>query len=297
MKKISPQIKLKIIELSKCFWYWNSFYSFYSSVLGISKRKLEIKFPKDSYNKYSATETILEELEENNQTDKIKEIISNFYKLDKPFDKNDNPKYNEALQDLKAFKENVGKDIIEEEIQKRDFEKNLEKQRKEDLIEKERRNKIEKIKNEFYDFSKVTEQRKKQERGYWLEKNFYELLELENIEHGKPYKNKNEQIDGHLKFKSFDYLVETKWTESQVKQKDISIFEGKLATKGQSTRGFILSISGFDDSAIQSAQNGTPRIIFMDAVEFISILELRCKLYDILLTKENNLVKFGKVYK
>lgn len=55
-QKISPEIKLEIISLSKCFWFWSSYYGFYSSVLGVSKRKLEVKFPKDSYNKYTATE-------------------------------------------------------------------------------------------------------------------------------------------------------------------------------------------------------------------------------------------------
>ena len=243
------------------------------------------------------TENILEELEENNKIDKIEEIISNFYQLDKPFDKSVNLNYKEALQDLEAFKKIVGKDIVEEKIKKENFEKELKKQKNEDLIEQERKNRIEAIKNKFFEFSKATEQKEKQERGYWLEKAFYELLELEKFDYGKSYRKKYEQIDGHLKFGSFDYLIEIKWTKKPVKQKDISEFEGKLTTKAQSTRGLILSVSGFDDSSIEKAEKGTPKMIFVDAGELISVLELRSKLYDILLTKENNLVKFGKVYK
>jgi len=297
MKKISPKIKIKIVELSKCFWYWNSFYTFYSSILGVSKRKLAIQYPKDLYNKYSATEKILEILEENGNIDKITEIISNFYNLDKPFDKNDNPNYKEALIELKEFKQIVGKDIFEEEKERGKFIEQLNERKNRDNIEREKSQKLENIKDQFLNFAKVTLQEDKQKRGYWLEKVFYELLQVEQIEHSKPYKKEYEQIDGHFRFKSFDYLVEIKWTDSLIIQKDISIFEGKLSTKGQSTRGFILSIAGFDQSAIQAAKGKNPRLIFMDGAEFLSILEERSTFYDIMHHKEYNLVKFGKVYK
>ncbi len=296
-QKISPEIKLKIISLSKCFWFWNSYYNFYSSVLGVAKRKLEVKFPKNSYNKYTVTEIILDELEESENVDKIKEIISNFYNLEKPFDKNDNPKYEEAVFELKEFKNIVGKDVLQEEMGKKEFKEKLKKRKIEDSLEKEKNKKLDKMKNKFLEYAKITTQKEKQERGFWLEKSFYELLELEQIRNTKSYRNGHEQIDGHFKFKAFDYLVEIRWTDSQVKQKDISIFDGKLATKGQSTRGFILSISGFDKSAVDTATKGKPKLIFMDASEFMSILDGRNKFYDIFLSKEDGLARFGKVYK
>ena len=296
-QKISPEIKLKIISLSKCFWFWSSYYGFYSSVLGVSKRKLEVKFPKDSYNKYTATEIILDELEENGNVNKIKEIASNFYNLKKPFDKNDNPKYGEALLELEEFKKIVGKDVVQEEIEKKEFQEKLKQNKIDDSIEKVKLKKLEEIKNKFFEFAKLTTQKDKQERGFWLERAFYKILELERIEHKKSYKNGYEQIDGQFKFKSFDYLVEIKWTATTVKQKDISIFDKKIETKGQSTRGFILSISGFCESAVNIATKNNPRLIFMDVTEFISVLDGRNKFYDIFLTKEDNLVKLGKVYK
>lgn len=296
-QKISPEVKLKIIALSKCFWFWNSYYGFYSSVLDISKRKLEIKFPKDVYNKYKVTDIILEELEENGNVNKIKEIASNFYNLEKPFDKNDNPKYKEAVIELMEFKKIVGKDLIQEEIKKNEFKEKLKQNKINDSMEKVKSKKIKEIKDKFFEFIKLTTEKDKKERGFWLEKIFYEILELEQMEHKKSYRKGYEQIDGQFKFKSFDYLVEIKWTESKVKQKDVSIFNGKLATKGQSTRGFILSISGFDESAIHIATKDKPKLIFMDASEFMSILEDRNKFYDVFLTKEDSLVRFGKVYK
>ncbi|MBS3767998.1 MAG: restriction endonuclease [Candidatus Cloacimonetes bacterium] len=297
MKNIKPEIKMKIISLSKCFWYWNSFYSFYSTILEIPKRKLEIRIPKNSNNKYTATEKILDNLERMGENNKIKEKISNFYKLNEPFDKNDNPRYIEAQKELKEFKNIVGKDVVEDEIKKREFKNKLEEQKQKDLMEQERRKKLEEIKNKFYEYTKVDSIKEKQNRGYWLEEYFYKLLELENIEHSKPYKTKTEQVDGHFKFKSFDYLVEIRWRKEQVKQKDISIFEGKIDSKGQSTRGFMLSISGFDQSAIMAAERKNPKLIFMDGNELNNILERITTFYDIFCQKEHILVKYGKVYK
>jgi len=297
IKKITPKIKLKIIQLSKCFWYWNNFYSFYSTILGVPKSKLEVKLPKRLYNKYEATQAILEFLERKGKVQVIKEIVKNLYRLDKPFDKEDNQNYKEALIELREFKKIVGKDIIEDEIKKREFKKKLEKRKKNDLIEQEKKRSLESIKNKFYEYITAATKERKQERGYWLEKAFYELLEIEQIEHSTPYRTKDEQIDGHFKLKSFDYLVEIRWRDSQVGKNDIAVFDRKISTKGQSTRGFILSISGFAENSIQEAQRNKPRLIFMDGSEFVNILEGRNTFFDILCNKEYNLVKYGKVYK
>ncbi len=293
-KRILPEIKLKLISLSaKCFWYWSSYYSFYGSILGISARKLELKFPKD--NKYKVTESILEMLEEENRIDEINNIISSFYKLDNPFDKNDNNKYTEAQSELVEFKKSVGKDVVEEEIKKKEFAKNIQQSKNKSDLEKEKSKKIEELKEKFFRYSR--ENNKAQERGYWLEEVFFKVLDLEQVENTKPYKTKTEQIDGHFKYNKFDYLVEIKWQKSEIKQKDIDIFDGKLRSKAQSTRGLFLSISSFSDSAIAAAQNkNSPRIIFMDVQDLISLLERRMTFLDIFKTKEDKFVRLGIVY-
>ena len=297
MKKKLPEIRLKIINLSKCFWFWSSFYNFYAQILSISKRKLELKFPKEFNNKYHATEIILDELESHGNIEKIEEIASAFYNLREPFDKEKNPKFEEAKQELKDFRNLLGDDVLETELKKKDFKKEIEKRRNKDLLEKAKIDKIRKIKDTFLKYTKETGQPKKQERGFWLERIFHEILELEQIEHKKSYKTETEQIDGYFKFNKFDYLVETKWTDNLVTQNDISIFDGKLLNKGQSTRGFMLSISGFTDSAVKRATTTPPKIILMDGSEFLSILENYYSFYDLFTTKVDNFVRFGKVYK
>lgn len=293
-KRISLETKTKIISLSgKIFWYWKSFYNFYAPILEISSRKLENKMPRGFYNKYEATEKILEELEANGNIDSIKIIVSEFYNLSTPFDKNDNPKYQEAKIELLEFKKNVGKDVLEEKNKKDDFKKQIEKRRVKNELEKMKSKKIQEIKKKFFELAYSTD---RQVAGFYLEKALYQILELEKIDHHKPYKTDTEQIDGYFNFDKWDYLVEIKWTIEKVKQKDVSIFDGKIKRKAQSTRGVILSISGFDDSAVIFASGDSPKIIFLDMQDFINVLDERLEIKDILKTKIDKLVRYGKVY-
>lgn len=294
MKKISPNIKLKIIELSNCFWYWNSFYIFYASAMGISARELERKYPKDSHNKYKISEFILDDLE--NDIDKIKNIVSAFYKMRTPHEKNENIKYNQALVSLKEFKDMIGSDVINDEIEQKKIEKRIKNNKHDSDLIIERKRKLNGIKKEFYENIKLIIQEDKQKRGFWLEKKVYELLEMEGIECSPPYKTKTEQIDGHMKFKSFDYLIEVKWTDNQFKQFDVSVFDGKIKNKAQSNRGLVLSINGFGSGAIEAAKENR-NLIFMDGQDLVSILEEYVTFFDFLITKEDQLVRLGLAYK
>lgn len=294
MKKISPNIKLKIIELSSCFWYWKSFYIFYSSILGISVAQLEKKYPKNIYNKYSATESILDSIE--NDKEKLDEVVKAFFELEKPFEKDVNPKYQEAQIKLNEFKNLVEKYVKSTNYDNKLDKEKLERTREENSINLEKYKKLEDIKLKFYEKLEYTTLEKKKERGFWLEKVFYEILELENIDHSGSYRTKTEQIDGHLKFGSFDYLVEIKWTKDPIKQKDVNIFLGKIKNKAQSNRGFMLSISGFDQSAVDASKTDR-NLIFMDVMDFISVVEQRSTFYDLMKTKEDILVKHGLPYK
>lgn len=297
MKKLSPDIKLRIVNLSKCFWFWDQFYIVYSSILWISKRNLELKFPRTQYNKFKITELILDLLEERLDEKALQEVISYFYKLDKPFDKDKNSHYTHALEELNEFKKVVWKDVIEEHVNQKEFTKQIEQRKKVDQLSTEKSKNITTIKEKFFDYIKAVEQKEKQERGFWLEDAFYKLLELEWIDYSPPYKTETEQIDWKFSLKTFDYLVEVKWTDASVKQQEISIFEWKLKRKWQSTRWFILSVNWFDESAVLAASWDSPRMIFMDASDFIGILQQTLSFSDIFSDKEDKLVRFWKVYK
>lgn len=294
---INPSIIIKIKNLSKCFWYWENYYIVYSSLLWIPKESLKNKYPKEVYNnKYIITEKILLDLQENWKEEIIKNIISYFYTLNEPFDKDKNPWYSDAIEELKDFKSLMWKDPIKEEIEKNKFQEKIQNKIKEDNIWIEKSKKLEDIKNEFISLNN-DKSIAPQKRGFILETLFYNIILLESLIHNKPYKTEFEQIDWSIKYWSFDYLVEIKWTEEPVKQKDVSIFDWKIKRKWLSTRWLILSINWFDDSAISSAEWDHPKMFFIDWGEFFSVLSGYKTISDILHEKEDNLARIWKVYK
>ena len=148
-KSISPDIKLKLIELSgKCFWFWSTYYNFYSAILETSSGRLEKRFPRDQYNKFKATEILLDELSESGKEKSIKEIISAFYKMGAPHDKGENPNYEDAKLLLRDFKQTVGKDVVEEELKNQKFQEGLKESKKKGDIEKEKETQSEIIRGE-----------------------------------------------------------------------------------------------------------------------------------------------------
>lgn len=294
---INPTILIKIKNLSKCFWFWEDYYIVYSSLLWVSKEDLKRKYPQHLYNKYSVTECILADLYNNWKNDIIKNIVSYFYNLSKPFDKDKNPSYSLALEELKDFRDFMWKDPIKDEIEKLKAHEEIKSKIIKDEIWIEKNKRLENIKNEFIFLNSSEGEKNKQARWFRLEDLFYDVLELELISHSRSYKTSTEQIDGYLKYWSFDYLVEMKWTDDKVKQQDVAIFEWKIKKKWLSTRGIILSISWFDESAISYAEWDHPKMFFIDSVEFINVLLWYTTMFDILHQKEDNLSRFWKVYK
>ena len=113
-----------------------------------------------------------------------------------------------------------------------------------------------------------------QQRGFRLETLFFDLLHLEELEHTPPYRTPGrEQIDGHFKYEKFDYLVEVKWINGLTKQDALSIFDGKIRGKAQSTRGLFLAADGFDDNAVKKFSGDAPRIVLMTGEDLALILE------------------------
>ncbi|RKW21874.1 hypothetical protein D8B46_06580 [Candidatus Gracilibacteria bacterium] len=292
MKKLSFQNQSKIKNLCPLlFWYRDDFYSFFANILECSKSDLEYKYPRN-LNKYFITEQILHILTE----EQLKIFLSELYNLKEPLGGDNNPNYREGLQKLKDFKNEIGKDVLEQELKEKELQNNLEKLRKDDELERFKNQQKENIYIKFLEYSKKEDNL--QERGFWLEKIFFELMEIENIEHTKSYRTNYEQIDGSVKLDTFTYLFEAKWQTSIVVQKDIAIFDGKIQGKAQSTRGIFLSISGFADSAVGWAQNReSPRLIFIDGQEFVEVLQGYNTIHDLLLKKEYNLTHYGIVYR
>lgn len=276
-----------------CFWFWAEFHSFLRSS-GVSSQLIK-KFPQGVYSKYDVMRNILDELDSKQNHTVIQNIVSNFYRLKAPIDKV-NLDINKAKLLLQEFREAVGNDPIERAVEDLQRKKKQEEARRQSDKTQSQLRRLTELHNKFlaiFGSKELTPQKK----GYELEKMFYELLELEEFDFSKPYRKSGEQIDGHFKYEKFDYLVEIKWKKGQIKQPDLSIFDGKIRGKAQSTRGFFLAMNGFDDNAVQKYSGDNPRMILMDGQELTIILEGRRTFFDCLKYKVDAIVRLGDIYK
>jgi len=293
MKKINFELKESIVSLSgACFWYWNSFYSFLDSC-GVPKA-LQNKYPKESYNKYQVMRNILEYLEDKNKVDIINNIISSLFKLKNAVDR-DSLDEKKAKILLKEFRDLVGNDPIEKEIERRKIEESRNSHKNTVDENKSQKKRLDDL-NVFFISLTTTTEYTPQQRGYKLEDIFCDLLQLSELEYSRPYKTPDgEQIDGHFKYEKFDYLIETKWEDGLIKQKDLSVFDGKIKGKAQSTRGLFLSANGFDENAINKFSGDSPRIILMTGEDLAMVLNGRILFHDAMKAKIEAIVRYGNI--
>jgi restriction endonuclease Mrr len=292
-KKLSFEAKEKIVELAgACFWYWNGFYSFLDSC-GVPK-SLQNKYPREAYNKYTMMRAILGDLDQAGNIELIGSIASGFYRLKGPMDR-DQLDEKKAKRLLAEFREAIGDDPIEAEIKKREIER-AEVFREQSMTDRRAQSKrLEDLNAEFQGLTTASDITP-QQRGFKLEQLFFQLLHLSEFEHTKPYRTPGqEQIDGHFRHEKFDYLVEAKWTKELTKQPDLSIFDGKIRGKAQSTRGFFISANGFDNMAVQKYSGDSPRIILMTGEDLALILGGRVLFVDAMKAKVDAIVRFGKI--
>ena len=290
-KKLSFEIKQQMVTLAgTCFWYWDSLYNFLDSC-GVH-RDASRRFPKD--NKYNVMRNVLSYLEDRGDLDTINTIVSNFYRLKGAVDR-DKLDNDRAKCLLKEFRDAVGNDPIDREVENRErektkaaFEQSL-TERKSQII------RLEELNNRFISLASTTEFTP-QQRGFRLEELFFDLLQFSEFEYTPPYRTPgNEQIDGHFSYEKFDYLVESKWEKDATKQSDLSVFDGKIRGKAQSTRGFFLSATGFGETAIQKYSGDAPRIVLMTGEDLALVLSGHLSFFDAMKAKVDAIVRHGNI--
>ena len=293
-KHLAFDVKEMMVTLSgACFWYWNSFNSFLDSS-GVPRR-LQSRYPRESFNKYEKMRNILNDLEEAGNEDVINRLVSNLYRLRGPMDR-EKLDVRRASELLGEFRTLVGDDPIQSEIERREREKV--RTRREESIKghQSRQRNLDKMSvdfNELVTSSNITPQA----RGFALERLLFELLTHFEFECHQPYRTPSgEQIDGHFRYEKFDYLVEVKWTEGLTKSPDLSVFDGKIRDKAQSTRGLFVSANGFAEKAIAKFSGNSPRIVLMTGEDLALVLSGRTTLDDAMRAKIDALVRKGEIF-
>lgn len=289
IKRLDFNVKNKLINLSGvCFWYWNTFYSFLESC-GVPS-SIYRSFGKDG-SKYQVMRSILELLERQQRYDIIEKISIQFYNF-VPSEEGGVDK-ERACRILNEFRELVGSSLLDKAVDNKEVKKRAEEREK---IAQERVLFKEKLQGLKDNFLKLNTSSDKQKRGFEIETLFFDLLQLEEFDIHRPYRNIGEQLDGHFRYEKFDYIVEIKWTDDVSKQADLSIFDGKIRGKGQSTRGLFFSVNGFDKNAVTKFSGDSPRIILMDGQDFLLVFEEMTTFYDLMKLKTDALARKGDIY-
>jgi len=294
MKKLDFEVKEKMVALSgACFWFWNSYYSFLESC-GVPRRLIQ-KFPKDAYNKYDLMRNVLSALEDSKDWETINAIISNFYKMRGPLDR-DQLDGRKAKILLNEFRELIGNDPIEEEIRRQAQAKARKRYEQSIGQYKSKSEQLNALNVRFVELASggvISPQA----RGFALEDLFFDVLAHSEFEFTPPYRTtQGEQIDGHFRYEKFDYLVEAKWTDGITKQPELSVFDGKIRGKAQSTRGFFISANGFDENAIRKFSGDAPRIILMTGEDIALVLNGQIDFSDATKAKVDAIVRKGRIY-
>lgn len=112
-----------------------------------------------------------------------------------------------------------------------------------------------------------------QSRGLLFEKLLIDIFGFEEIEAEGAFKLDGEQIDGAFLLKDIHYLLEAKWQKNSVAPKDIAWFKQKIDRKMSGTRGLFISINGFTDGAVRTA-NESRLVILMDGDDLHYVLSL-----------------------
>ncbi len=195
-----------------------------------------------------------------------------------------------ALRNLKAMA--VQHDLYAEEEKKAGTGRQALAKERERVVA-ERVAKLDDLKHRFSD-ALVNPNR--QRVGYFLEELLYELFSLFGIDYRKPYKIETEQIDGHLPFEGFDYLVEARWRKNQPNVQEIGGFKTKVDSKLESTRGIFVSVQGIRPEMVARFQGSGCNIIFWDGTDLIEILEGRVELRDAMRFKIEKAAQEGKAF-
>lgn len=276
-----------------CFWFWSSYYSFLESC-GVPRRLVQ-KFPKDAYNKYDVMRNVITILEDSGDFETINAIISAYYKMRGPLDR-DQLDAGKAKMLLTEFRNIVGNDPIEVEIRRQAQAKARDRYQKSIGQHKSKSEQLQEFNTRFISLASGGNM-SPQARGFALEDLFFDLLAHSEFEFTPPYRTtEGEQIDGHFRYEKFDYLVEAKWTDGATKQPDLSVFDGKIRGKAQSTRGLFVSANGFDQNAINKFSGDAPRILLMTGEDLALVLNAQIDFSDAMKAKVDAIVRKGRIH-
>lgn len=145
------------------------------------------------------------------------------------------------------------------------------------------------------EFSRITQMRNAQSRGYAFERFLVKLFQTFDIAIRGSYKINGEQIDGAFTLNNMDYLLEAKWQSRLIDATDITIFSAKVDNKLDNTLGLFISMNGFTERAINNNHRHRPNVLLMNGQDLAAILDRAIDLPDLISKKRIHAAQTGEI--
>jgi hypothetical protein len=256
--------------------YWKSTLRTVFRRSGVAERALD-KY-EQQFSKFQIARHILDDLERVGAKGWIvqRRIVRELASLDGPEDKApDHAAGTRALETLRrvALKERLLVDPAEAERKQRRAEAATEAEKRD-----RRSTELQKLHELFIALHSESNH---QARGFALERLMRDLFRLYELEYNGSYRTDTDQIDGSVVLDSFTYLLEARWRENKANDADLGGLKHKVERRLDATRGFYLSMAGYEDDAValyRLAQEN--KLIMLDGSDLLHMLEQRPPLVE-----------------
>jgi hypothetical protein len=134
-----------------------------------------------------------------------------------------------------------------------------------------------------------------QQRGFALEKFLHEVFDAFDLEPHRSFRVEGEQIDGGFTLGSEQFLLEAKWQQEPVARDDLDIFKVEIERRSENTLGLLVSINGFQPTAVSLHTGNHAPMILMDGGDLYAVLDGRIDLREPLNRKRRESSMTGRI--
>ena len=132
----------------------------------------------------------------------------------------------------------------------------------------------------------------RQKRGYALEEILYDTFLLFELNPQGAFRRVGEQIDGAFYHDGNHFLLEAKWTSDPSNLSDLRDLDGAVGSSLDNTLGLFVSLNGFTKNSLDAyVQGSRPKLICMDGMDLMTVLNDQIDLNDLLKRKRDIAVK------
>lgn len=136
-----------------------------------------------------------------------------------------------------------------------------------------------------------------QQRGLAYERFLRNLFEFSKLEPREPFTLKGEQIDGSFQLDGSTYLLEAKWQNEPIGNRELQSFYGQVRTKAGWSRGLFVSHSSYTAEGLDAFSRGNEvRVICMSGEELWQLLTHQLDLAEILIAKTRRAAETGRAF-